>query len=168
MVSDAKAMTAFAIHSCTYVAPPDFALPGAPLSVEDLDKAYGDRVAGELQRLRINLHRDIFFVLQIGLGYVQCAPENDPAAIYCEAQSADSEQTIASVLTTERVARLHAAGYADPGRAPNYAKSYPLESSSDAAIAHELLAILHDAYGYNGTPKLEFKTEKGEDQASED
>ena len=49
----------------------------------------------------------------------------------------------------------------DPGRAPNYWKIYPVGDFSDTAIANQLLTILHDVYAYNGSPKLEFKTEKG-------
>jgi len=55
---------------------------------------------------------------------------------------------------------LHAAGFADPGRAPNYSKSYPADTSTDPAIADELLTILHDVYGYDGLPKLKILTEK--------
>jgi hypothetical protein len=168
MVNDAKAMAATAVHACDYEAPPGFAPPGAPLSVDDLDKAYGARVAGEVQRLRINRKREVYFVVQAPIGYVQCQPETDPDAIYCEAQSADSEASIASVLTPERLARLHAAGYADPGRAPNYSKTYPADTATDASIAHELLALLRDAYGYTGSPKLEFLTEKGEGEARDE
>jgi hypothetical protein len=54
---------------------------------------------------------------------------------------------------------LIAAGFADPGRAPNYWKSYPADQFDDAAIARELLTILHEVYGYAGLPKLKVKTE---------
>jgi hypothetical protein len=59
------------------------------------------------------------------------------------------------------VAQLHAAGFADPGRAPNYSKTYPLDTTRDSAIADELLTLLHDVYGYNGVPNLIFSSEKG-------
>ena len=91
---------------------------------------------------------------------MQCAPETSSGAIYCEAQSADSWPALTSVLTPERVARLHAAGFADPGRAPNYWKNYPLDQFDDSAIARELLTLLHDVYGYEGSPALRIKTEK--------
>jgi hypothetical protein len=65
------------------------------------------------------------------------------------------------VLTPERVTRLHTAGYSDPGRAPNYSKTYALDQFDDAAIARELLTILYDVYGYVGAPKLKIDTEKG-------
>ena len=64
-----------------------------------------------------------------------------------------------TILTDERVARLRAAGYTDPGRSPNYSKSYPLEKFSDVAIATELLTILHEVYGYTGPTKLKVLTE---------
>ena len=60
--------------------------------------------------------------------------------------------------------RLHDAGYADPGRAPNYWKSYPFDKFSDTAIASELLTILHDVYGYAGATKLKILTEAGRAQ----
>jgi hypothetical protein len=64
------------------------------------------------------------------------------------------------VLTPERIARLRAAGFADPGRAPNYSKTYPAEKIDDAALASEVLTLLHDVYGYYGASKLEVKTEE--------
>ena len=67
---------------------------------------------------------------------------------------------LASVLTPERVTRLHAAGFADPGRAPNYWKNYLVDQADDHMIARELLAILYDVYGYTGLPKLEVFTER--------
>jgi hypothetical protein len=59
------------------------------------------------------------------------------------------------------VARLHAAGYADPGRVQNYWKLYPIDQFDDTAIAAEILAILHDVYGYAGSPRLKAATEQG-------
>ena len=82
------------------------------------------------------------------------------AKVYCEAQSADSWQALASVLTPDRVNRLHDLGFADPGRAPNYWKNYPTEQIDDASIARELLTVLHDVYRYNGQPTLNVKTEE--------
>jgi hypothetical protein len=52
-------------------------------------------------------------------------------------------------------------GFADPGRAPNYWKLYSLEKFDDAGIAHELLTLLSDVYGYNGASKLVVRSEKG-------
>ena len=117
-------------------------------------------MTGEIQRLRVNLDRHVFVAFETQIGYVQCAPQTSPAAIYCEAQSADSWPALASILSPDRVARLHEAGFADPGRAPNYWKIYPADQVGDAAIAREVLTILHDVYGYTGLPKLGVKTEE--------
>ena len=68
---------------------------------------------------------------------------------------------LASILTPDRVARLHAAGFTDPGRTPNYWKTYALAKFDDAAIARELLTVLYQVYGYHGAPRLTIKTEKG-------
>jgi hypothetical protein len=149
-----------AISACAYAPPPDTTprpLTGSPQELFDI---YGARVAGEIQRLRVNLDREVYVVFDSGIGYVQCASETKPPSIYCEAQSADAWPALAAVLTPERVARLHAAGFADPGRAPNYWKSYPLDAADDATIAREMLTILHDVYGYNGAEKLTVLTER--------
>ncbi len=86
-------------------------------------------------------------------------PETSSPALDCEAQSAESWAALATILTPDRVSRLHNAGYADPGRAPNYWKSYPFDKFSDTAIASELLKILYDVYGYAGATKLKILTE---------
>jgi hypothetical protein len=44
--------------------------------------------------------------------------------------------------------------------ARNYWKNYATEQIDDATIAHELLTVLHDVYGYNGQPTLKVKTEE--------
>ncbi len=157
MINDAAAMASTAIRGCAYTPPATSSIRSAA----DLIGVYGTKATAEIQRLRINADRDVFVVFETGGGYVQCTPDASPPAIYCEAQSADSWEFLANVLTSERVARLHAAGYADPGRAPNYGRTYPLSEFDDAAIAGELLTILYDVYGYKGSPKLKFKTEKG-------
>lgn len=64
------------------------------------------------------------------------------------------------MLIPERVTRLHTVGFADPGRAPNYWKSYPADKVDDATIAHEVPTVLHDVYGYNGLPQLKVITEE--------
>ena len=92
---------------------------------------------------------------------MQCQPDTNPDAFYCEAQSTESWPALAAVLTPDRIARLHAAGFADPGRAPNYAKTYPIDQIDDVALASELLTLLHDAYGYSGASALDVKTEEG-------
>lgn len=155
MVNDAKSMRATAVTSCSYKA------PEAPKTAETTDALlalYGATVTAEIQRLRINATRRIFVVFDSDIGYIQCQPEVPPVALYCEAQSAESWPALGAVLKPERVARLTAAGYAEPGRAPNYSKSYPL-TLSDAAVAGEILALLHDVYGYTGATKLKILTE---------
>jgi hypothetical protein len=159
MIDDAPAMAATAIHACAY-APPPKPTPSAG-SAELLIELYGPRATAELQRLRVNLERKVFVVFDAGIGYIQCQPQTAPDVIYCEAQSPDSWAALSSVLTPERIARLHGAGYADPGRSPNYWKDYPLDKYDDAAIAHEVITLLHDVYGYTGAEQLTIKTEAG-------
>jgi hypothetical protein len=114
MINNAPAMAATAIRACDY-APPQ-ATPNAG-SAELLTQLYGPRVTAEIQRLRVNLRRNVFAVFDAGIGYIQCEPQTSPDVIYCEAQSPASWAALSSVLTPERLARLHGAGYADPGRA---------------------------------------------------
>jgi len=159
MVNDAPAMAATAVHACAYAPRPSFTSGLPTASTAALIVLYGPTVSGEIQRLRVNIERNVFVVFDAGIGHVQCRPNSRPPAIYCEAQSAESWPALAAVLTTERVARLHAAGFADPGRAPNYWKTYSADAFDDDAIASELLTILHEVYGYNGAQDLAVKTE---------
>jgi hypothetical protein len=159
-IEDPPAISSGALRGCAYRAAPDSTPRLATGSVDELIEAYGPRVAAEIQRLRVNLDREVYVIFDADIGFVQCASETSPPSIYCEAQSADSWPALASVLTPDRVAKLHAAGFADPGRAPNYWKSYPLDGVDDAAIARETLTILHDVYGYAGAARLVIKTEK--------
>lgn len=110
-INDAPAMAATAILGCAYMP------PASPFiySAADLISGYGPRVTGEIQRLRVNADRRVFVVLETDACYVQCQPQTSPSAVYCEAQSADSRPVLASILTSERVAPLHAAGFSDPG-----------------------------------------------------
>lgn len=160
MINDAPSMARYAVHACAYAPAPNGAPSVAANSAEELINLYGVRVSGEIQRLRVNLNRDVFVIFQASIGYIQCQPETSPAALYCEAQSADSWEALRSILSPERVARLHTAGFADPGRAPNYWKEYLIDRTDDQTIAGELLTILHDVYGYTGLPKLQFITER--------
>jgi hypothetical protein len=159
LVDDAPQMAATAVRACAYTPPPQQA-PSAG-SAELLVDLYGPRATAEIQRLRVNLERNVFVVFDAGIGYVQCEPQTAPDVIYCEAQSPQSWAALTSVLTPERLAKLHAAGYADPGRAPNYWKNYPLDKYDDAAIAREVITLLHDVYGYGGGEQLAIKTEAG-------
>jgi hypothetical protein len=157
IVADAPAMRKTAVYACSYKATAE--TPQIAASAAELVAIYGTRVAAEIQRLRLNSSRRVFAAFSTGIGYVQCMPEVPPKAIYCEAQSAESWPALTAVLTPERIARLRRAGYADPGRAPNYYRSYAIDSFNDAALANELLTILFDVYGYTGTTKLEIATE---------
>ena len=121
--NDSRALAQGAIHACDYKPPTTGELRFTSGDVNELAAAYGARVTGELQRLRVNSDRQVYFVLDSGIGFVQCAPQDKPPSQYCEAQSADSWPALASVLTPERVARLHALGYAEPGRSPITNKS---------------------------------------------
>jgi len=158
-ITTARAMASVSVHGCSYK-PKDEPLAQVN-SKADLLIIYGTRVTGEIQRLRVNIDRQKFtwVVLETGAGYVQCGTA-PPRTIHCEAQSAETWPVLARILTTERVAKLSAAGYAEPGRTPNYSKAYSLEELTDGAIAEELLSILYEVYAYNGAPKLQFLTEK--------
>ena len=157
-INDSASMAPYALHSCAMVVSGN----RPAQSVADLVDRYGARVTGEIQRLIVN--RDdhfIHLVLNTKAGYVQCAPNAPPPSINCEAASADSIPTLAAVLNADRVARLHALGYADPDRVSNYAKAFPIAKAEASPIALELLTILYDVYGYRGTPKLGIWTERG-------
>jgi hypothetical protein len=157
LINDAPSMRKTALRACSYK--PDSETPQLASSSAELIALYGTTATAEIQRLRINAGRQVYVSFNAGIGYVQCMPETPASAIYCDAQSAESWPALATILTPERVSRLRSAGYADPGRAPNYWKSYPLDKLTDAAIASELLTILHEVYGYNGANKLKILTE---------
>jgi hypothetical protein len=157
LISDAPSMRKSALRACSYA--PDWQTPQMARSSAELIAIYGATTTAEIQRLRINAGRNVYVSFNAGIGYVQCMPETPPAAMYCEAQSAESWPALATILTDERVSRLRNYGYADPGRAPNFWKSYPLDKFNDAAIAGELLTILHEVYGYTGATKLKILTE---------
>ena len=165
MIDDAASMASVTLHVCAYKprsSEVDHKL-GAESTTAELVDLYGPKVAAEIGRLRVNLHghRRVFVAFDTGLGYVQCEPETGPDVFYCEAESADSWPALAAILTPERVARLHAYGFADPGRAPNFSKTYPVDAVDDAALARDVLTVLHDVYGYYGASKLEVATEEG-------
>lgn len=159
MVSAAPAMAATAVHGCSFTPPSELLHERVARSAQDLIDTYGARTTGEVARLRVNLMRRVHLILDTDVGYVQCEPEPAPPSVYCEAASADSWTVLASVLTPERLARLHALGFADPGRSPNYEKVYPLDTTDNAAIARQLLTVLYEVYGYDGLQKLRFMTE---------
>lgn len=144
------------IRTCAYDAAP--AEPDKIESAAALVASSGATIAAEIARLRANAKRHVFVIVDTGTGYVQCGPES-PQALYCEAQSPQSSAALASVITPARLERLHALGYADPGRATNYWKRYPFDRYSDAAIAAEILTLLYDVYDYVGAAPLDIKTE---------
>jgi hypothetical protein len=152
IVNDVPSMRPTAVLGCSYTARSE--APQKAASAAELIAIYGATTAAEIQRLRINATERVYVIFNAGIGYVQCAPEHSPVAIYCEAQSAESWAALASILTPERVSLLHKAGFADPGRAPNYWKIYAIDKYTDAAIASEILTILYDVYGYAGATKL--------------
>lgn len=172
IINDAPSMRATAVTACSYEPPDLTPPPGYSLelvfprgtsrpaagSAAAVIARYGAAATGEIQRLRINAARRVWVIFQAHIGYVQCTPETPTPAIYCEAQSAESWLALAKVLTPARRARLKSAGYADPGRSPNYWKRYAPDIA-DADIARETLTILHDVYGFTGATKLEIKTE---------
>lgn len=163
-INDTLSMRSVAIRSCSYASDPRQDLPPAA-SLKTIIARYGAQTTSEIQRLRLNSQRRVWVVISAGLGYVQCAPGTSPPVIYCEAQSAESWPALAAVLTPERRQKLKRAGYADPGRAPNYSRNYPTDTFSDAAIASQVLTVLHDVYGYNGVAKLEFEAERTRDRS---
>lgn len=83
--------------------------------------------------------------------YIECEPGSAPSTTYCLAPCADAWPWLEQVLTPRRIARLHAAGYADPG--VEYSKEYAAGEKGDS-IAAELLTLLHDVYGYDGRKSL--------------
>jgi hypothetical protein len=162
IISDAPSMHAVSLHACAYTpadaGPPHKLEPDA--TAADLIRLYGPRVTVETQRLRVNMRRRAYAVFDVDLGYVQCETEMEPDGFYCEAESADSWPALVAVLTDVRIARLHALGFADPGRSQNYSKTYKAEDIKDADLAGDVLTILHDVYGYYGATRLTVKTEE--------
>lgn len=156
-VNDMPSMRTAAVRGCSYVHAEAVAQPAS--SSAELIALYGTMVAAEIQRLRINATRRVWASFNAGIGYVQCMPGTSPPAMLCEAQSSESWPALAAILTPQRIALLHGAGYADPGRTPNYWKTYPLDKFTDAAIANELLTILYEVYGYTGATKLKVTSE---------
>lgn len=156
-VNDQLSMRFAVIRSCSYTPPEKVQ---AVSSSADLIALYGEAATSEIQRLRINATRRVWVIFDAGIGYVQCSPDQATTVIYCEAQSAESWPALTAILTPQRIALLRKMEYAEPGRAPNYSKNYPQTKYNDAAIAREILTILHKVYGYTGAHKLKIKTEQ--------
>jgi hypothetical protein len=130
----------------------------------DLDAHYGAAIAAQITRLEAGHHTDhIWAIFEAGVPYVQCAPDTEDNKIYCEAASEDSiGAPLARLLTADRRQKLIVAGFEPPGKEMNFRRFYPLDHYDAAAIAHALLTVLHDSYGYTGTPAMMLKTEKGD------
>jgi hypothetical protein len=75
-------MARYAVHACAYTPALNSAPSVAASSTEELINLYGARVTGEIQRLRVNLNRDVFVIFQAGIGYIQCHPDTSPPTIY--------------------------------------------------------------------------------------
>ena len=157
-INASQDMAAVSVVGCKFTAGDPDATPLATLDAllaRDLA-----RVTGEVGRLRVNAAARVFAVFGTGIGYVQCAPEIDPLDIYCEAQSAAEWPALTAILTPERITQLHALGFSDPGRAPNYWQVYDAAEFDDATIARNILTGLFDIYGYRGTPAIKVTTEQ--------
>lgn len=157
LINNAREMGKSAITACAYKAPGGTSQKVA--SASELIALNGTEVTAEIQRLRINAAKRVHVIFDSGIGYVQCMPETPPATLNCEAQSAESWPALSALLTPERIAMLRNAGYTDPGRAPNYWKSYAFDKFTDAAVAQEILTILFEVYGYTGVAKFKVLTE---------
>jgi len=72
MINDSPAMARYALHACRYAPGADDAPDAEIASASELIKLYGGTVTGEVQRLRVNNRRRVFFALETGAGYVQC------------------------------------------------------------------------------------------------
>ena len=154
-ISDAPSMRDTAVLGCAFLPEPP---PPEARSAGELIAIYGAEVAAEIQRLRVNHARHVYAIFSAGIGYVQCMPES-PEALYCEAQSAESWPALAALLTADRVALLHRAGFEDPGYAPNYARRYRFDAFDDGTLAAAILTLLYEVYGYTGAEALEISTE---------
>ena len=161
-----------ASYSCSIVTRPNamnyddrkLPVPGMPASGPvDLDARYGAAMAAQLLRLegkKPGEHR--YAIFGIGTGYVQCLADVKGQQMYCEAASDDAVGLpLARILTPARKAKLLAAGFEPPGQSMNYARMYPYREYDPRAMAHALLAVLREGYGYQGAPELTLSIEHG-------
>ncbi len=141
---------------------PKAPVPGAPTSGPvDLDARYGAAMAAQLLRLEGKPPgEDRYAIFGIGTGYVQCLADVKEQQMYCEAASDDAVGLpLARILTPARKAKLLAAGFEPPGQSMNYARMYPFRDYDPRAMAHALLGVLREGYGYEGAPELTLSTE---------
>lgn len=164
MIIDDPDNKADAVHACAYTPAPDkvelLPVKTAAGPIDDLIASQGATVVPEIQRLLSAHAPHLFLILDSDAGYVQCRTDHTPGELECEAASTDSMPALANQLTPDRVARLHQAGYVDPGPVANYSKTYPANALDAPAVSAELLALLHDVYGYDGSTALEVTTDK--------
>jgi hypothetical protein len=166
MINYAPTMVAYSITDCAYTPPPEptsslLAAKTAAAPAQHVIDLYGERLADDIRWMRLagRSRRARRLVLDTGEGYVQCESNGAPRELYCEAVSADSSPDLAGRLTPDRIARLHQLGFADPGYAPNYSRTYPADNSDEHLVSAELLTLLHDVYAYDGSSALQMKTD---------
>jgi hypothetical protein len=128
----------------------------------DVVAAYLPAVTKEVARLRAARTPHIWITLDGAQGYVQCKPDLEDKAFYCEGQSAEANDAIAGLFTPGRIAILHMAGFEDPGRVENYSRLFPFRDFQNADLAKLLLVILRDVYGYDGSDLLQAHDELGD------
>ena len=162
----------YATTSCTIEASakslnyrdPSIRIPQAPgAGAVDLDARYGSAMAAQLRRVQGRTPEDDrYAIFSVGTGYVQCLADLDDKAMYCEAASDDAiGPSLDLILTPARKQALIKAGFRPPGQSINYARYYPFKDYDSRRLARTLLAVLHDAYGYEGAPELMLSTERG-------
>lgn len=141
---------------------PTAVIPGTPPEGEiDLDVRYNAAIGVQIKRLEGG-QKHIWAIFEAGVPYVQCQFDKEDNAIYCEAASDDAEGApLARILTPARRQKLIDAGFELPGKVMNFSRFYPLDRYDEAAVAHAILSVLHDGYGYGGTPALMLNTETG-------
>jgi hypothetical protein len=139
----------------------DDTVPAAAPGI-DIDARYLTPMAAALERVqRAGPHAYVIF--EAAPAYVQCKHDADGKRMYCEAASADAVgKQVARILTPERQAKLIAAGFAPPGRVMNYSRFYPDAEYDMPLLAKALLRILKEAYGYQGAPAMNVRTEAGD------
>jgi hypothetical protein len=76
MINDSPAMAATAVRGCAYR--PDHKPASPARTAADLINIYGARVSGEVQRLRVNIDRRIFFVLARAAAMSSARPNRRP------------------------------------------------------------------------------------------
>jgi hypothetical protein len=145
-------------HIATTLLPPIAPTPIPKLTAPDLVAIYKSQLERQLQRLKTKSDHDLFIIMDSESGYIQFRMDLENRIIFCEAASVKSSPLIAQRLTHGNIARLHKAGFADPGVTPNYWKIYPLERFTDAAIAEETISLMHNVYNYEGGQPINILT----------